>query len=101
MSSLALTPVLWSFATIVWFVIGLYIYVALIRQISVRTAPVGETSPKKFGVPEALVATLLMSLLVVGLIKGGAANATELDTSDLIKNFILTAVVVLILAGFL
>jgi uncharacterized protein len=101
MSSLALTPVLWSFATFVWFVIGLYIYVALIRQISVRTAPVEETPPKRFGLPEAMVATLLMSLLVVGLINGGAANATELDTSDLIKNFILTAVVVLILAGFL
>ena len=102
MSFQALAPVLWSLATIGWFVVGLYVYVALIRQISVRTAP-GETAPppRTFGLPEALVASLLMSLLVIGLVKGTAARAADLSTQDLINNFILTGIVVLILVAFL
>jgi membrane protease YdiL (CAAX protease family) len=101
MSSLALTSAVWVFLTIVWFVIGLYVYAAIIRQISVRIAPVTETPVKTFGLPEAMVATLLMSLLVLSLVKGNAASASELNNQDLINNFILTALVVLILAGFL
>src|SRR5947199_5191718 len=101
MLSFAVAPAVWSFATIAWFVLGLYVYVALVRQISVRTAPSGDNPPKRFGIPEALVAALLMSLLVIGLVKGGATSATEITTQDLINNFILTAVVVLVLGGFL
>lgn len=87
--------------SVVWFVIGLYVYVALIRQISVRIGPAPETAARAFGAPEALVATLLMSMLVFPLIRGGNASAAELSTQDLINNFILTAVVVLVLAAFL
>lgn len=98
---LALTPAIWLFLFFVWLLLGAFMYAALIRQLSVRLTPVGETQRKSFGVPEALAATLLMSLLVLSLVKGGAASATRLSTEDLINNFILTAVVVLILAGFL
>jgi membrane protease YdiL (CAAX protease family) len=101
MSSLALAPVVWLLATVVWFAIGLYIYVALIRQISVRAVPAGENLPKTFGLPEAILATFLMSLLVINLVKGAPPTANDLSTQDLINNFILTAVVVLILMGFL
>src|SRR3954471_19142922 len=101
MSLLVLTPAVWLFLTIIWFVLGLYVYTALIRQISVRIAPITETPVKRFGVPEALVATLIMSLLLIGLIKGGAPSASDLTDQDLINNFILTGVVVLVLAGFL
>jgi CAAX protease family protein len=91
----------WSLVTIVWFVLGLYVYVALIRQISVRTPVVADPPTKTFGLPEAIGAAVLMSLLVVGLINGSASNPTDLSTKDLINNFILTAVVVLVLAAFL
>jgi len=86
---------------VVWFLFGSFVYAALIRQISVRPLPLPDIPKKTFGVPEALFATLIMSLLVLSLIKGGAGSVTKLSTEDLINNFILTAVAVLILAGFL
>lgn len=101
MSILGLTPAIWLFLTFVWLLLGSFVYVALIRQISVRPPILPDVPQKTFGVPEALVATLLMSLLVLSLIKGGAGSVAKLSTEDLINNFILTAVVVLILAGFL
>lgn len=101
MSSLALAQVLWSVATAVWFLFGLFVYLALIRQISVRGATVGENAPKRFGIPEAMIATLLMSLLVLNLIGGQPASASDLNNEDLIKNFILTGVVVFVLLAFL
>jgi len=90
-----------SIVAVGWFIVGLYIYIALIRQISVRTASVDEPKAKAFGIPEALVATFLMSLLVLNLIKGSPAAPMELSTQDLISNLVLTAIVVLILIAFL
>ena len=101
MSFLGLAPIFWSIVYLGWFVIGLYVYVALIRQISIRSSPPAETTLKRFGAPEALVAALIMSLLVIGLIKGSAPSASELNTRELISNFILTAVIVFVLAAFL
>lgn len=101
MSFLALTPHSWLFLFFVWLLLGAFVYAALLRQLSVRLTPVSDTPHKTFGIPEALAATLLMSLLVLSLVKGGATNVTKLSTEDLINNFILTAVIVLILAGFL
>jgi uncharacterized protein len=100
MSFTALAPAVWLFLIAVWFVLGLYIYAALIRQISVRIPAVGPPTARTFGVPEAFVAALIMALLVLGLVKGGA-NATDITTEDLINNFVLTAVVVFVLAAFL
>lgn len=99
--SLVIGSALSSIITVAWFVLGLFIYIALIRQISVRRASGEIVSGKTFGIPEALVATLLMSLLILNLIKGSPASAAELSTKDLISNLILTAVVVLILVAFL
>ena len=101
MSSLGLAPIFWSIVYIGWFVIGVYVYVALIRQISIRTSPTGEPTVKRFGPPEALVAALIMSLLLIGLIRGSSPSATELNTQELISNFILTGIVVFVLAAFL
>ena len=61
MSSLALAQALWSIAITVWFFLGLFVYVALIRQVSVRAVPMGDTAPKRFGIPEALIAALQTS----------------------------------------
>lgn len=101
MSFLAVPPFLWSLATVAWFVVGLYVYVALIRQIRLRRASPVDASSRTFGIPEAGVATFIMSLLVINLIKGTPPTASDLNTQDLINNLILTAVVVLILVGFL
>jgi CAAX protease family protein len=101
MLSASLAPALWLVLTIVWFFLALYIYGALIRQISVRRAPAAETSTRIFGLPEAMIATFLISLLVLNLLLGASTAPRDLNTRDLINNFILTGVVVIILLGFL
>lgn len=102
MSLLALEPFLWSLVTIGWFVLALYVYAALIRQISVRATPSGEPSVvKRFGLPEAMAATFIMSLLVLNLVRGSPPTPRDIDTGTLITNFIVTAVVVLVLVAFL
>src|SRR3954452_14843826 len=101
---LGFAPLVSWLVTAVWLILGvtgLYVYGALIRQIRIRAMAGSGTTPKTFGVPEALVATLIMSLLLIGLIKGNATPAIDLSTWDLINNFVLTAVVVLVLAAFL
>src|ERR1043166_7177283 len=101
MSSLALAQALWSIAFTIWFLISLFVYVALIRQISIRAVPVGENAPKRFGIPEAVIALLLMSLLVLNLMSAQPPTASDIGNEDLIKNFILTGVVVFVLLAFL
>jgi membrane protease YdiL (CAAX protease family) len=102
MLSVALAPALWLVLTLVWFLVALYVYVALIRQINLRRAPVAEASTTRtFGLPEAMIATFLISLLVLNLLIGASTAPRDLSTRDLINNFILTGVVVIILLGFL
>lgn len=95
----ALFPVVFALL----FVIGVYVYTALIRQISARPAdpPAGTTPAKTFGIPEAIVAVLLISFLLVNVVASISAPLTPLNTRDLAANLVLTIVVVLILVGFL
>jgi CAAX protease family protein len=102
MFSVNFAPALWLILTLGWFLVALFIYVALIRQIHVRGAPPGDQPFKTFGLPEAMIASFLISLLVLNLLIGASSTSPrDLNTRDLINNFILTAVVVVILLGFL
>jgi uncharacterized protein len=101
MSSLALAQAIWGVAATAWFLAGLYVYWALIRQITLRPGPVGEGPTKRFGIPEAFIAALLMSLLLINLVGGRPPTAEQLTTQDLINNFILTGAVVFVLIAFL
>ena len=77
-------------------------YVALIRQISARTVASPEAgSAKTFGLPEAVVAFFLISLMLVNVVASVSAPSIALSARDLSINLILTVVVVLILVGFL
>src|SRR5207244_11863019 len=49
------------------FLASIYVYVSLIRQISVRTSVPSGESGKRFGLPEAILAADLTSLLLRGL----------------------------------
>ena len=86
---------------------GLYVYIALVRQVSARNpAPADDTVPvRTFALPEAIVAGLLISFLllnVIASISGASAAANNALTSrDLAANLVLFVVVLLILAGFL
>ena len=89
---------LWLF-----FLGGVYVYSALIRQISAR-APEGgeeEAPAKSFGLPEAIVALVLISFVLLNALASFSAPTASLSSRDLAANLILTIVVLLILVGFL
>jgi membrane protease YdiL (CAAX protease family) len=81
--------------------VGAFIYISVIRQIGVRNAPSSDESARTFGLPEAIVAAVLISLLLLNVIASSSRPAIQLSTRDLAANLALTIVVVLILVGFL
>ncbi len=103
MAALSLFPAFLYAANLVFFLVGLYVYVSLIRQIRARKAP-AEDSPqpgRMFGFPEAIFAAVLMSLLLLNLAMAAAVPAAKLTPGDLVANLVITVVVLLILVGFL
>ena len=86
-----------------WFVGGVYVYVALIRQISARPAipPPGEEPVRTFGMPEAIMALVLISFLLLNVVASVSAPSTELTPRDLTANVVLIMAVLLLLLGFL
>ena len=102
MLSAALVSVFVAIVYAAWFLVGSYVYVALIRQISARPAsPPDAGAAKTFGLPEAVVAFILVSLMLVNVIASVSTPLPGLSTRDLAGNLILTVVVVLIVVGFL
>jgi membrane protease YdiL (CAAX protease family) len=101
MLSAGLSAAFWAIIAAIFFLVGLTIYVSLIRQISIRSAPSSGPPTKVFGVPEAIIAALLMSLLLLNLVLGASNQARDLNNRDLISNLVLTIVIVMILIGFL
>jgi membrane protease YdiL (CAAX protease family) len=86
----------------VFFLVGFYVYVALIRQLSSR-APIGPdpTEPKTFGLPEAVIALFLIGFLLFSAVSSFSAQSTTLNSRDLAANLVLTVLVLVVLAGFL
>jgi membrane protease YdiL (CAAX protease family) len=103
MFSAGVLTAFWAIIGAIFFLVGLYIYISLIRQISVRaaSAPASGVPPKTFGLPEAIIAALLISLLVLSLVASASTPGRELSNTDLINNLVLTIVIVMILIGFL
>ena len=94
------------FSTIVWLIfvlVGLYVYAALVRQINARIpAPeLQEPAPRDFGVPELGVALVLISFLLLNVFASATATSNRLSSGDLVANLVLSVVVLLILIGFL
>jgi membrane protease YdiL (CAAX protease family) len=89
-----------------YLLVAVCIYAALIRQIHARrilAEPVAEIgSIKIFGLPEALLALTLISLLLLNvLVAMSRTDRMELNSHDLAANFLLSTVVVLFIATFL
>jgi membrane protease YdiL (CAAX protease family) len=101
MLAAGLSETFWAVIAAIFFLVGLTIYVSLIRQISIRTAPSSGPPTKVFGIPEAIVAALLMSLFLLNLVVGTSNPVRDLSNRDLLNNLVLTIVIVMILIGFL
>ena len=88
-----------------FFFVGFYVYVALVRQLSARTVlaeaiPVPEE--KTFGLPEGIVALLLITFLLLNTVASfSTPGSSTLNSRDLAANIVFTLVVLVVLAGFL
>ena len=92
---------------VVFLFVGLSIYLAVIWQISARSAAAavseGDTAPRKtFGLPEAFLASgLVLFLLMNVVVSLQRRSPIQLTNRDLTANFLFTAFVVFFVAAFL
>lgn len=86
-----------------WFVVGVFVYVALIHRTNARSVgpPADVVATKTFGIPEVIVALFLISFLVLNVMASISTPLSPLSTRDLAENLVLTIGVVIILVGFL
>lgn len=93
-------------ASAVFLFASIYIYVALIRQISARKSTtessVAVAPAKTFGLPEAILAAALVSYLLVNVVFASLSGSTiPLKDRDLVANLVVTILVLLFVAAFL
>ncbi len=95
---------------LLFLLVSFYIYIALIRQINARrstTEPppesesIGPGSTRTFGLPEAILAVALISLLLLNFWASLSRSVMQLSTRDLAVNFLFTLIIVFFVAGFL
>ncbi|HEY0370101.1 MAG TPA: type II CAAX endopeptidase family protein [Chthoniobacterales bacterium] len=81
---------------------GIYIYLALVRQIVSRDAPEGEPTERSFELPEAILAIVLGALFVMNAAAAPQQNERMLlRTNDLILNAIVSLALFIFIAAFL
>jgi uncharacterized protein len=95
-----------------WFIVGSYIYVSLIRQINARRASSAgaiaaaestSTVPtaRTFGLPEAILAAVLIVLLLLSSVASFSHSTVELSSRGLVSSLFVTIGVVIFIAVFL
>ena len=96
MMSATLLPVL-TILYALWFVAGVYVYVALTRQIAARrtTAPL-EPAPG-FGAAESIFAALLVLFLLVSISSAISTPPGQVSIRGLVASFILTLAIVCVI----
>lgn len=81
---------------------GVYIYIALLRQIAARSDTAAAEEQKTFGLPEALLAAALGTLFALNVAAAGAQGGKMvLRTQDLIANAMISLGLYLVVAAFL
>ena len=89
--------------SILYVLVGVYVYISLIHQISARGDIGGSATdtPRRFGLPEAIVSALLIAFLLLNIGASISHPAIELNARALLGNFLLLVFVVLFIATFL
>src|SRR5436190_16000737 len=84
-----------------YFLASIYVYISLIRQVSLRptTADVGST--RRFGLPEAIFAAALILLLLLNVSASVSNRSVQLNARNLLENLLFTFALVLFIAVFL
>ena len=80
---------------------GVYIYAALVRQISVGVVEPSASPVRGFGWPEAVLATVLVLIFVNGIAASASRNMGGIQTRDLWANAIFSIGLLLFIAAFL
>ena len=104
MSSDSLLTALGGVANALFLIVGVYIYVSLIRQIGARTPVSTDGSTRIFGLPEAILATALSFFLLLGVLASFSSPTPEFGKFGnrvLIENLLFTLGIVLVIAVFL
>jgi membrane protease YdiL (CAAX protease family) len=84
-----------------WFIGGGAIYFALVRQTKARPPPNPADEPRRFGLPEAVVAAVLIFFLLFGLFWTISHPAPKLRDDVLVQNLFFILAIVLVIAAFL
>ena len=82
-------------------VAGVYIYVALVRQSSVRAVEPSGPPVRGFSWPEATLATFLVTIFLHGIAASGSRDVSGIQTRDLVGNALLSIGLLLFIATFL
>lgn len=81
---------------------GVYVYLALVRQLRARTAPVVDENGRTFGLPEAVVALLLAGFFLwVARLTFMNAGKAEMHASDLIASGLASIAIPLLVVALL
>jgi uncharacterized protein len=80
---------------------GVYIYVALVRQISVRVVEPSAIPAREFGWPEATLASVLVLVFLNSIAASASRDVSGVHTRDLVWGALISIGLLLIIAGFL
>jgi membrane protease YdiL (CAAX protease family) len=80
---------------------GVYIYVALVRQISVRAVDASVSPVRGFGWPEATLAMVLVTIFLHGIVVSASRDLSGMRTRDLVASALLSIGLLLFIAAFL
>jgi membrane protease YdiL (CAAX protease family) len=101
MASDALASALGNIIYTAYLLLGVYVYVSLVRQISQRAGAPATEAAKTFGLPEAIVAALLVSWFLLNVVIAVARPEPSLKTRDVVVTVIFTVLIVIVLVAFL
>src|SRR6266404_7363450 len=95
--------VVFGVLSLLYVLASLYVYISLIHQISARSlSGVGlNTSARTFGVPEAILAALLILFLSVSIGASVSQPSIQFSARNILGNFLLTVFLVLFIVTFL
>ena len=84
-----------------YFLVSIYVYISLSRQIGARTLEPSGSPARAFGLPEAILAAALVVFLLLNISASISHPSVEISTRNLLANLLFTMFVVLFIAAFL
>jgi membrane protease YdiL (CAAX protease family) len=84
-----------------YFLASIYVYISLIRQVSVRPSTADDGSTRRFGLPEAILGAALILLLLLNVSASVSNRSVQLNARNLLENLLFTLGVVLFIATLL